>query len=494
MRFSLISFLVLWACFTGASVVHSANLDTGFSSIRSQVVWPVQGADSQDIASTFGPRIKFAQNRYDWHRGIDIPAPYGTEVRAAFEGTLHQITTYPEGGFTVVIKHRLPQAVNFHTTSTHVFYTFSMHLSQVDSQLQQAYEQGQKPLIRSGDRIGYVGSSGEGIVTNHLHFELRLGTPCSLEYQLTNPTSSCAKGFGFDPHIHPLHLLSSSPTDATISQVQALEQGRDGLYQITTQDFSPGLVQFELTFLQDNGALLYEHVLHLDTRAGFDARSVAALDTQDKTKPYLEPKLFNVTSTMYEIAYRIPASIFSRVSGAKQMRLRVTDYLGSETVFARTFTAAAGCSFAPGSLYKLPSDFLPDTQHDTAVYYYGADCKRHAFPNEQTYFSWFKDFSQVQELSVASMASIPLGANVRFKPGTIMVKLQTVPDVYAVTGYGVLTWVAREEDAISIFGATWAKQVRDLSDAFAVDYQFNRQNRITSSEWNSVKNTNWNLP
>lgn len=496
MRFFLFSivFFAFVGFITQPFVVHAASIESGFQSIRSQAVWPVQGTNVNHIASTFGPRIKYDEQRYDWHRGVDIPAPEGTEVYAAYSGTLHQITTYPEGGLTVVIKHRLPQAVDFHSTSTHVFYSFSMHLSNVDAQLKQAYDLGQKPFIQAGDRIGYVGSSGEGIETQHLHFELRLGTPCSFEYQLANPTSSCARGFGFDPHIHPLHLLSSIQTNTSITQVQSISQGMDGVFQIQTTDFSPGLNQFETVFFNDNDQVVYQHILNLDTREGFDARTVSALDLQDVSKPYLEPILFNVTSTVYEIRYRIPFTVFTRLSHVKRMVVRVRDYLGAVQEYSLLFSVVTGCPFEVGSLYKLESDLNPMTQHDTAVYYYGKDCKRHAFPNENTYFTWYQDFSSVKEVAPSLMASMSLGANIRYKPGSTLVKLMSVPDVYAVTGYGELEWVSTENEAIRLFGVQWAKRVFDLSDAFAMDYRYSKINPTILASWSALRNSSWQLP
>lgn len=105
-----------------------------------------------------------------------------------------------------------------------------------------------------------------------------------------------------------------------------------------------------------------------------------------------------------------------------------------------------------------------------AVYYYATDGKRHAFPNDKVYFSWFMDFSTVKEVSVDFLASLTLGKNVTYRPGVKMVKFQTVPTVYAVAKGGVLRPISSEAVAASLYGSTWNKQIDDISDVFYGNY------------------------
>lgn len=105
-----------------------------------------------------------------------------------------------------------------------------------------------------------------------------------------------------------------------------------------------------------------------------------------------------------------------------------------------------------------------------AVYYCGADGKRHVFTNDRAFFSWYSNFSSVQTISGETMASIPLGDNVTYRPGKRMVKIQTDPKVYAVAKGGVLRWVPTEAKAIELYGANWNQMIDDISDAFFVNY------------------------
>lgn len=106
----------------------------------------------------------------------------------------------------------------------------------------------------------------------------------------------------------------------------------------------------------------------------------------------------------------------------------------------------------------------------SAVYYCGADGKRHAFPNDRIYFTWYADFKTVKTVTDAELAAVPLGKNVTYRPGSKMVKIESIPNVYAIEKGGVLRWIKSPDVAASIYGSTWTKKVDDISDAFFLDY------------------------
>ena len=106
-----------------------------------------------------------------------------------------------------------------------------------------------------------------------------------------------------------------------------------------------------------------------------------------------------------------------------------------------------------------------------AVYYCGEDGKRYVFVNDKAYFSWYPDFSTVQTVSDATIASITIGGNVTYRPGTRMVKIQSDPRVYAVARGGVLRWVETEAAAARLYGANWNTTIDDVPDSFFVNYK-----------------------
>ena len=116
-----------------------------------------------------------------------------------------------------------------------------------------------------------------------------------------------------------------------------------------------------------------------------------------------------------------------------------------------------------GSLVKLAGS--------QALYYCGADGKRYVFPNDKTYFTWYKNFDDVIEISAEVMAGLPLGGNVTYRPGEKMIKIQTDPKVYAVAKNGTLRWIRSAETAALLYGDDWNKKVDDVPDSFFFSYK-----------------------
>ena len=113
---------------------------------------------------------------------------------------------------------------------------------------------------------------------------------------------------------------------------------------------------------------------------------------------------------------------------------------------------------------------LIKTAGSSTVYYCGRDAKRHAFPNERIFYSWFDNFVGVKTVTAGQLASLPLGQNVTYKPGERMIKIQTDPKVYAVSRGGVLRWVQTEAVAVKLYGTNWNRMIDDVSDAFFFNY------------------------
>ncbi|TAL20052.1 DNRLRE domain-containing protein [Patescibacteria group bacterium] len=156
-------------------------------------------------------------------------------------------------------------------------------------------------------------------------------------------------------------------------------------------------------------------------------------------------------------------------------RIRASASGYSEGVTAdQTFTTKAAWStpVPPGTLVK--------TADAPAVYYVAEDGKRHAFPNEKIYKSWYADFSSVQTITASSLASMALGKNVVYRPGVKMVKFQTLAKVYTVGPKGELRWITNETLAAALYGADWNQKIDDLSDAFFTDYHYGTDITATS--------------
>jgi hypothetical protein len=115
-----------------------------------------------------------------------------------------------------------------------------------------------------------------------------------------------------------------------------------------------------------------------------------------------------------------------------------------------------------------------------AVYYVGADEKRHAFPNSRVYFTWYQNFDDVVTVSLSELSSYQLGQNVRYRPGSRMVKFSTLNKVYAIEQDGTLRWVKTEDVALSLYGDDWNAKIDDVSDVLYTDYKFGPDINIES--------------
>jgi len=146
--------------------------------------------------------------------------------------------------------------------------------------------------------------------------------------------------------------------------------------------------------------------------------------------------------------------------------------------------AASYLSFADeGRLAALPY-FIRDegpgcidiarTAASPAVYCLLSGDRRFVFPNASVFLSWYPDFSSVKLAGVEDIAKFRLVGNMTYKAGTL-VKIMTDPRVYLATDtFGTLRPVKDEAQARGLFGAGWAGLVKDVPDAFFIDYSVGR--------------------
>jgi len=142
----------------------------------------------------------------------------------------------------------------------------------------------------------------------------------------------------------------------------------------------------------------------------------------------------------------------------------------SSVMFTTIFALSGVAAVSPAQAAASAGDLIKMDGLDT-VYYLGADGKRYVFPNAQTYFSWYSDFSSVVTVPQSELESYRLGSNVTMRAGTKLVKITTDPTVYAVEPGGNLRSIVSEENAIALYGANWASRVIDVPDAFFTNYE-----------------------
>jgi hypothetical protein len=161
-------------------------------------------------------------------------------------------------------------------------------------------------------------------------------------------------------------------------------------------------------------------------------------------------------------------------TGLQPIEVRCADAAGNiGHASASVYVTATATPYAR-QLVKLicPAGYIAADHPCKAVYYVTSDGKRHAFPNEKVYFTWYADFSGVIQIDGTAMAGIPLGPNATYHPGSRMVKFTTLNRTYAVSRYGTLRWVTTEAVAAALYGPYWNTQIDDINDAFYSNYRF----------------------
>ena len=107
-----------------------------------------------------------------------------------------------------------------------------------------------------------------------------------------------------------------------------------------------------------------------------------------------------------------------------------------------------------------------------SIYYLNEEMERIVFPDEQTFLSWFPDFSAVQHVSREKLESFPLsGRNATIRPGTLLVTIPSSPQVWVVSHPKQLHWMqGGEEQAVELFGENWLDRLVDLPEYYFVNY------------------------
>ena len=131
---------------------------------------PVAGIEASQLTDTFN-QTRDGTRR---HEALDIMAPRGTPVLAAYDGTVAKLFTSVPGGLTIY---------EFDPTRTYAYYY--AHLDRYAAGLAEGN------AVRRGDVIGYVGSTGNASEdAPHLHFAIFV----------LGPEKQWWKGTAIDPY------------------------------------------------------------------------------------------------------------------------------------------------------------------------------------------------------------------------------------------------------------------------------------------------------
>ena len=124
-------------------------LPSGGEPAATHLAMPLAGVEPTHLVDTFND----ARDGHK-HEALDIPAARGTPVLAVAEGNVVKLFTSKQGGLTV-----------YQFDDSRSFSYYYAHLDRYASGLKEGM------LLRPGDVLGYVGSTGNASPTApHLHF------------------------------------------------------------------------------------------------------------------------------------------------------------------------------------------------------------------------------------------------------------------------------------------------------------------------------------
>jgi len=168
------------------------------------------------------------------------------------------------------------------------------------------------------------------------------------------------------------------------------------------------------------------------------------------------------------------------IGGIYQYSLRALDSSGnySSQVIYSVQIPSSGEIIVIQPLY-MPAPFEPKAElpaninvgdvlksaDSSALYYIGPDGKRHLFPTEFEYHSWYPDYNNVKTVSTKDLNSILVGGDVYIRPGTYLVKSPGSPKVYEVMPGAVLNWITSERIARDLYGTKWQARLIELSNS-----------------------------
>ncbi len=156
-------------------------------------------------------------------------------------------------------------------------------------------------------------------------------------------------------------------------------------------------------------------------------------------------------------------------NGTKTVYAQFKNKRGMSGVVSDTIQFSTGqvlgdrdCSSSVGML------FAKINTKDATVYYIGSDCKKYAFPDPKTYYTWYDNFDKVVRVTVDELDLYPDGGVINYRPGIKLVKTQDSNKVYAVEPNGVLRHITSAAMARSLYGDNWHTLVQDVIQGYFV--------------------------
>lgn len=275
--------------------------------------WPLHGGSGPDavFSATYGPRLK-PGGSYEFHRGVDIPTPVGTDVHAITNGRVKTILTddIDTQGQRVELCHTAKDGeAPPEDCSGAAFFGFYSHLSTLD--------------VKEGDVVPLGGKLGEsGVGPNgfpHLHFEIRDDNGHS------------------EDALHPLTVLpypDKAAPEVAITKVDSADPTHPVVTVTATVDASElDLTGMHVRILDGGGAVIDER--DFDAAAWNEARTLSGGDSEANTSEIdglrIEPEAYSDPDPTFVI--HVTFLTLKGPSSAKDLHVEATarDARGNES-------------------------------------------------------------------------------------------------------------------------------------------------------------------
>lgn len=168
--------LIFSLCFFIPVFINYGYIEPSSLSVSSSIIisnssftWPTPGYTT--ITSNFGYRTSPTRGAGSFHSGIDIGAPRGSNIVAAFPGTVSYTGFYGANGYTIIIKNG---DLTFHYS--HVSPNFLVYVGKYVSSGEVIANVGPKNVygVKNNPYKDSYGNPTNGATTGpHLHFSIK---------------------------------------------------------------------------------------------------------------------------------------------------------------------------------------------------------------------------------------------------------------------------------------------------------------------------------
>jgi len=259
---------------------------------------------------------------------------------------------------------------------------------------------------------------------------------------------------------------STTPTVTLTAPADGADLTGGDVQAITWTTSGSGLDTVGLYYSTDNGATYNQIAYNISKSLG----------TYDWTLPNIDSEQVLVKIMVYDSGKAVLDTDVSEAMTISAISEELIDEEEITPVEEFTTTDEEGRTVADNSGEVGPSPvtgldeeistvlagwFVRSYSFDT-IYYVDEYSIRYPFWDTNSFFSYADSFDEVVWVTDATLPTMDLGGPMLPAFGSVLVKIQSDPKVYAIDSGNVLRWVPSEDTAIALYGADWADYVIDL--------------------------------